>query len=218
MMLKNIGLLPFDSEPELSGVTVGFVAEAFDMERVAENFRGLVDVCPTVDFGSAVECEAVFRQCENRREVEVLLPRGDDLLPEHQIVISVAVSHCPVLDSVAYAVLAPSFVPGGIGNDWDDVCSVLRSGKRAILMMVESDGVTTDVLRLADSVLARHDRTRVSGVVSAVFAPQGTNWMESIRQLKIAAESLAPDAVQLIAAPIILGDTPVCSVLFVLTE
>lgn len=213
MIVMAIAFLPPDLEHEPCSVTVGVVAGNIDIDSVADTFRGLVDVHPTSDFSTALGCKVVFRQCENRQEVEIFLPLGGDQLREHRIVVSVAASPFAALDSIAHAVLAPAFTPGGIGVDWDDVCSILRSGSRAMLVMAESGDAVTESLRLAESALAKHNRTPVSGAMAAVFTPQGTNWVEAVRQLGRGAGSLAPDAWRLVAAPIILGDTPVCSVL-----
>ena len=213
-----ITFLPPDIEQGPCAVTVGVVAGKVDIEPVAESFSGLVDVCSVSDSGSAVGCEAVFRQSESRQEVEVLLPLSDDPSQVSRLLVSVAVSPFPALDSVAYAVLAPAFASVGVGVDWEDVCSILRSGKRAVLVMVESDEAITETLRLVESVLAAGEATRVSGVMAAVFAPQAATWVDAVRQLGRAAESLAPKAWRLVGAPIILGDTPICSVLAVFPE
>lgn len=213
-----ITFLPPDIEQGPCAVTVGVVAGKVDIEPVAESFSGLVDVCSVSDSGSAVGCEAVFRQSESRQEVEVLLPLSDDPAQVSRLLVSVAVSPFPALDSVAYAVLAPAFASVGVGVDWEDVCSILRSGKRAVLVMVESDEAITETLRLVESVLAAGEATRVSGVMAAVFAPQAATWVDAVRQLGRAAESLAPKAWRLVGAPIILGDTPICSVLAVFPE
>lgn len=214
----TIKFLPRDLEQGPCGVTVGVVAGTLEMDRVAESFRGMVDVLPISGSDSSVGCEAVFRQSENRQEVEVLLPLCDDPSQVSRLLVSVAVSPFPALDSVAYAVLAPAFASGGIGVDWADVCSILRSGKRAVLVMAESNRAITEMLRLAESLLATGERTRISGLMAAVFAPQAATWVEAVRQVGRAAESLAPKAWRLVGAPIILGDTPVCSVLAVFPE
>lgn len=213
-----ITFLPPDVEQGSCSVTVGIVAGTLDIDRVTESFRGVVDVLPISDSVSAVGCEAVFRQSQNRQEVEILLPLGDDQHQEHRIVVSMAASPFPVLDSIAHTVLAPAFSLGGVGVDWDDVCSILRSGKRAVLVMAESDEAVTETLRLAESVLAAGDHAQISGVMAVVFAPQGATWVEAVRQVGRAAETLAPDAWRLVAAPIILGDTPICSVFAVFPE
>lgn len=213
-----ITFLPPDSEQGPFDVTVGVVAGTLEIDRVAESFRGLVDVFPISGSDSSVGCEAVFRQCENRQEVEILLPLGGDQHREHRIMVSVAASPFSALDSVARAVLAPAFAPGGVGVDWGDVCSILRLGKRAVLVMAESDEAVMETLRLAESVLVTGDHTRISGVMAAVFAPHGATWMEAVRQVGRAAETLAPDAWRLVANPIILGDNPACSLLVVLSE
>lgn len=214
----TITFLSPDSEQGPCDVTVGVVAGPLEIDRVAESFRGLVDVLPISGSGSSVGCEAVFRQWENRQEVEILLPLGDDLHREHRIMVSVVASPFPVLDSIAHAVLAPAFAPGGVGVDWDDVCSILRLGERAVLVMAESADAVTEALRLAESVLAAGDHAQISGVMAAVFAPQGATWGEAVRQVGRAAETLAPDAWRLVATPIVLGDNPVCSLLVVLSE
>lgn len=214
----TITFLSPDSEQGPCDVTVGVVAGTLEIDRVAESFRGLVDVLPISDFGSPVGCVAVFRQCENQQVVEILLPLGDDLHREHRIMVSVAASPFSALDSVAHAVLAPAFAPGGVGVDWGDVCSILRLGKRAVLVMAESAEAATETLRLAESVLAAGDHAQISGVMAAVFAPHGATWMEAVRQVGRAAETLVPDAWRLVAAPIILGDPPICSVFAVFPE
>jgi len=206
----------FDQEP--CAVTVGVVAGKVDIEPVAESFRGLVDVCLISDSGSTVGCEAVFRQSENQQEVEVLLPLRDDPSQVSRLLVSVSASPFLALDSVTYVVLAPAFASGGIGVDWEDVCLILRSGKRAVLVMAESDEAITETLRLAESVLATGEGPRVSGVMAVVFAPQEATWVEAVRQVGRAAESLAPKAWRMVGAPIILGDTPVCAVLAVFPE
>lgn len=213
-----ITFLPLDFEQGPCAVTVGVVAENVDIEAVAESFRGLFDVRAISDSGSAVGCEVIFRQSENRQEVEVLLPLRDDPSQVSRLLVSVAASPLPALDSIAHAVLAPAFAPGGVGVDWDDVCSILRSGKRAVLVMAESDEAVTETLRLAESVLAVGEHTQISGEIAAVFAPQGATWMDAVRQVSRAAETLAPDAWRLVATPIILGHNPVCSLLAVLSE
>lgn len=213
-----ITFLPPDVEQGSCSVTVGIVAGTLDIDRVTESFRGVVDVLPISDSVSAVGCEAVFRQSQNRQEVEILLPLGDDQHQEHRIVVSMAASPFSALDSVAHAVMAPAFAPGGVGVDWGDVCSILRLGKRAALVMAESAEAATETLRLAESVLAAGDHAQISGVMAVVFAPQGATWVEAVRQVGRAAETLAPDAWRLVAAPIILGDTPICSVLAVFPE
>ena len=218
MMGTTITFLSPDSEQGPCSVTVGVVAGTLEIDRVAESFRGLVDVLSISDSASPVGCEAVFRQCENQQEVEILLPLGGDQHREHRIMVSVAASPFSALDSVAHAVLAPAFAPGGVGVDWDDVCSILRLGKRAVLVMAKSAEAVTETLMLAESVLAAGDRAQISGVMAAVFASHGATWMEAVRQVGRAAETLAPDAWRLVAAPIILGDTPVCSVFAVLPE
>lgn len=210
--------LPPDLKQEPCGVTIGVVAGSSDIEQVAESFRGLVNICLIPESGSAVGCDVVFRQSENRQEVEVLLPLGDGQSGEHRILVSVAASPFLPLDSIAHAVLAPAFAAGGVGIDWDDVCTILRSGRRGVLVLAESGETVTDTLRLAESVLAKEDNTRVSGVMAAVFAPRGTGWMETVRQLGGAAETLAPDAGRLVAAPVILNDAPICAVLAVFPE
>ena len=213
-----ITFLPPDVEQGSCSVTVGIVAGTLDIDRVTESFRGVVDVLPISDSVCAVGCEAVFRQSQNRQEVEILLPLGDDQHQEHRIVVSMAASPFPVLDSIAHAVLAPAFSLGGVGVDWDDVCSILRSGKRAVLVMAESAEAATETLRLAESVLAAGDHAQISGVMAAVFAPHGATWMEAVRQVGRAAETLVPDAWRLVAAPIILGAPPICSVFAVFPE
>ena len=218
MMGSTITFLPPDVQQGPCSVTVGVVAGTLDIDRVTESFRGVVDVLPISDSISAIGCEAVFRQSQNRQEVEILLPLGDDQRQEHRIVVSVAASPFPALDSIAYAVLAPALALGGVGVDWDDVCSILRSGKRAVLTMAESAEAVTEMLRLAESVLAEGDHAQISGVMAAVFAPYGATWTEAVRQVGKAAETLAPDAWRLVATPIILGDNPVCSLLAVLSE
>ncbi len=210
-----VTFLPPDLEQEPFGVTVSVVAGASDIEQVAGSFRGLVDIRSIPDFSSAVGYDVAFRQSENRQEVEILLPLGDDRSSEHRILVSVAVSPFPALDSIAHAVLAPGFAPGGVGIDWGDVCRILRSGKRGVLALVESGEAVTDMLRLAESVLAQQSSARVSGVMAAVFAPRGSSWMEAVRQLSRATDTLAPDAERLVVAPVILGDTPICAVLAV---
>lgn len=213
-----VTFLPPDLEQEPCGLTVGVVAGASDIEPVAESFRGLVDIGWIPEFSSTVGYDVAFRQSENRQEVEILLPLDEAQSGEHRILVSVAASPFPVLGSVVHAVLAPAFAAGGVGIDWDDVCAILRSGKRAVLVLAESGEAVTDTLRLAESVLAKEDNTRISGVMAAVFAPRGTGWMESVRQLGRAAETLASDAVRLVAAPVILGDAPICAVLAVFPE
>lgn len=213
-----ITFLPPDVEQGSCSLTVGIVAGTLDIDRVTESFRGVVDVLPISDSVSAVGCEAVFRQSQNRQEVEILLPLGDDQHQEHRIVVSMAASPFSALDSVAHAVMAPAFAPGGVGVDWGDVCSILRLGKRAALVMAESAEAATETLRLAESVLAAGDHAQISGVMAVVFAPQGATWVEAVRQVGRAAETLAPDAWRLVAAPIILGDTPICSVFVVFPE
>lgn len=210
-----VTFLPPDLERESCGVTVGVAAGASDIEHVAESFRGLVDIRSISEFSSADGYDVVFRQSENRQEVEILLPRGDGQPSEHRILVSVAASPFPALHSIAHAVLAPAYAPGGVGIDWGDVCRILRSGKRGVLAVVESGDAVTDTLRLAKAVLAQQSSARVSGVMAAVFAPRGTGWMESVRQLGGAADTLAPDAERLVAAPVILGDRPICAVLAV---
>lgn len=218
MMGMTITFLSPDSEQGPCSVTVGVVAGTLEIDRVAESFRGLVEVLPISDSGSPVGCEALFRQCENRQEVEILLPLCGDQHREHRIMVLVAASPFSALDSVAHAVLAPAFAPGGVGVDWDDVCSILRSGKRAVLVVAESDEAVIETLRLAESVLVTGDHTRISGVMAVVSAPRGATWMEAVRQVGRTAETLAPDAWRLVATPIILGETPVCSLLVVLSE
>lgn len=213
-----ITFLPPDSEQGLCDVTVGVVAGTLEIDQVAESFRGLVDVLPISDSGSPVGCEAVFRQCENQQVVEILLPFGDDLHQEHRIMVSVAASPFSALDSVAHAVMAPAFAPGGVGVDWGDVCSILRLGKRAVLVMAESAEAVTETLRLAESVLAAGDHAQIPGVMATVFAPQGATWVEAVRQVARITETHAPDAWRLVTTPIILGDTPICSVFAVLPE
>lgn len=210
--------LPPDLEQEPCGITVGVSAEVSDIEHVAESFRGLVEIRSIPESSSADGYDVVFRQSENRQEVEILLSRGDDQPSEHRILVSVAVSPFPALHSIAHAVLAPAYAPGGVGIDWGDVCRILRSGKRGVLAVVESGDAVTDTLRLAEAVLAQQSSARVSGVMAAAFAPRGTGWIESVRQLGRAAETLAPDAERLVAAPIILGDAPICAVLAVFPE
>lgn len=207
-----------EAEPCRVMVTVGVVARMLETDRVAETFRGLVDVLPICGSNSSVGCEAVFRQCENRQEVEILLPLGGNQQREHRIMVSVVASPFPGLDSVAHAVLAPAFVPGGVSVDWNDICSILQSGKRAIVVMTESAEAVTETLRLAESVLAAGDHAQISGVMATVFAPHGATWMEAVRQVGRATETLAPDAWRLVATPIVLGDNPVCSLLAVLSE
>lgn len=214
----TISFPPPDLEQGPCSVAVGVVAGTLDMDRVAESFRGLVDVLPISDSGSPVGCEAVFRQCENQQVVEILLPLGDDLHREHRIMVSVVASPFSGLDSVAHAVLAPAFALGGVGVDWEDVCSILRSGKRAILVMAESDEAVTETLRLAESVLTTGDHTLISGVMAVVFAPQGATWVDAIRPVGRVAENLAPNAWRLLAAPVILGGAPICAMLAVFPE
>lgn len=204
-------------EKEHGIVAVGVVTENVDVEFVAGIFGDLVDVRPVSDYDGGAGCDVVFRQCENRQEAEVLLPACNSRQPEHRILISL-VSPYPALESVAHALLVPAFSPGGIGVDWEDVCLILRSGKRGVLAVVESGEAVTDTLKLAESVLPKEDRTQISGVMAVVFAPQGTGWMESVRQLGRAVETLAPDAGRVLAAPVILGDTPICAVLAVFPE
>lgn len=213
-----ITFLPPDLEQESCGVTVGVVAGASNIEAVAESFRGLVDIRSIPEFSSTVGYDVAFRQSENRQEVEILLPLDDAQSGEHRILVSVAASLFPALGSVAHAVLAPAFAPGGVGIDWDDVCTILRSGRRGVLVLAESGEAVTDTLRLAESVLAKEDSARVSGVMAVVFAPRGAGWMELVRQLGRAAETLAPNAGRLVAAPVILGDAPICAVLAVFPE
>lgn len=210
--------LPPDSGQEPCGVSVGVVAGASGIEQIAASFRGLVDVCSIPEFSSAVGYDVGFWQSENPQEVEVVLPHGNDPSRVHRILVSVAGSPFPVLDSVACAVLAPAFAPGGVGIDWNDVCTILRSGKRGVLVLAESGEAVTNTLGLAESVLAKEDSTRVAGVMAAVFAPQGKPWVESVRQLGRAAVTLAPNAGRLVAAPVISGDAAICAVLAVFPE
>jgi hypothetical protein len=214
-----ITFLPPDLEYPCS-VTVGVVAGASDIEQVAESFRGQVNIRPIPESSSALGYDVVFRQSENRQEVEILLPRGDAWSDEHRILVSVAASSFPALDSVAYAVLSPAFAPGVVGIDWYDHCTILRSGRRGVLVMAESGDAIADTLRLAESILVKEGGVRPSMAMAAaaVFAPYGSGLLESVRQLSRAAETLAPDALWLVAAPIILGDTPACAVLAVFPE
>lgn len=214
----DIKYLPLDLGEEFLDITVGIQAETSAVERVAEPFRERLHVVQNTDSCSTVGCEVVFRQSESQQEVELLLLDREEQLPEYRMVISVAASPFSALDSVAHTILAPSFAPGGVGIDWADVCMILRSGQRAVLIMTESDEAVAETLRLAESVLATDDRARVSGVMPVVFAPQGKRWAKAVQQLRSVAETLAPDAWRLVAAPVILADTPVCSVLAVLSE
>jgi hypothetical protein len=212
-----ITFLPPDLEYQPC-VTVGVVAGASDIEQVAESFQGHVNIRSIPESSSALGYDVVFRQSENRQEVEILLPRGDAWSDEHRMLVSVAASSFPALDSVAYAVLSPAFTPGVVGIDWDDHCTILRSGRRGVLVMAESGDAIADTLRLAESILVKEGSVRASGVVAAVFAPHGSGLLESVRKLGRAAETLAPDAWWLVAEPIILGDTPACAVLAVFPE
>lgn len=236
-----ITLLPLDLElGDCCSVTIGMVAGALDIERTAESFQGQINILPVNDLGSVVGCEAIFRQCENQREIEMLLPVGGDSLHEHRIIISVAASPLPALDSATLAVLAPPFAPGDIGVDWDDVCQILRSGKQAILVMAEFREDVTEVLELAELALAKHDLaqslrkltadllgripyesydlTLDPRVMAAVFAPRKMNWMEPIGKLSSALGSFDPERWYLPSAPLISGDTAICSVLIVIPE
>lgn len=214
----TISFLPPDIEQVTCCVTVGVAGGASDTCELVQSFRGLVDVRQLSESGSAVSCEALLLQCENRQDVDVVLPHSGSTSRKHRITVSVAASPFPALDSVACTVLAPAFVPGGIGIDWDDVCRILGSGKRGVLAVIESGEAVIDTLKLVESVLAKEDCDRVSGVMAALFAPQGSGWLETIRQLGRTIETLAPSAERLVAAPVILGSAPICAVLAVFAD
>jgi hypothetical protein len=57
--------------------------------------------------------------------------------------------------------------------------------------MAESGDAIADTLRLAESILVKEGGVRASGVMAAVFAPHGSDWVESVQQLSRAAETLA---------------------------
>lgn len=215
-----IAFLPPDIEQGPCAVTVGVVAGKIDIEPVAESFKGLVDVRLISDSCSTVGCEAVFRQSENPQEVEVLLPLRDDPSQVSRLLVSVAVSPFPALDSVAYAVLAPAFAPGGAGVDWDDVCLILRSGKRAVLAMVDTANAMTDLYSSVMSELMRLQAFQTTGVMPACFLPLGAglDWTREVQYLGIFAEMVAPYALRLPSIPFILGGPPVYSMLMVFSE
>lgn len=111
----NIAFLQPEFEQKICGVTIGVDVGTSDIEGLSESFRELLNVVPVDGQGSIAGCDAVFRQCENQQAVEVLLPFRSDRLSQHRILISVAASPFPALESAALAVLAPPFAPGGVG-------------------------------------------------------------------------------------------------------
>lgn len=210
--------LPPKPVPDHCDVTVGVMADGLEIVRIAESFRGLVEVLPASEPSCVGGCEVEFRQSANRQQVEIELPAVEERLPEHRILVSVAASPFPAIDSVAHAVLAPAFARGVVGIDWEDVCAFLRLGKRAVLVMAESAEAVSETLRLAESELAAGERNQISGLMPAMFSPYRAKWKEAILQLRGGAKTLAPDASWLVAIPIVLGDNRVCSLLAVLSE
>lgn len=215
----TITFLSPDLGLETCGVIAGVVAEASDIERITESFRGLVDIRSIPESSSAIGYDVVFRQSENPQEVEVLLPHGDDPSGVHQILVSVAASPFPAIDSVTYAVLAPAFAPGGVGVDWEDVCMIFRSGTQAAIAMGESledkRPLYYSVSRMLSETLTW--KGQIQGVMATLFVPLATgfDWTRELPKLGLVGEALGPIELRLPSAPFILGGPPVCSILVV---
>ncbi len=108
------------------------------------------------------------------------------------------------LASLIHTVMAPAFTPGFVGVDWEDVRTVLGSGKNAQLAV--ASGYSEEALQqLGDQVRLEHG-DQVKGLILTVFISEGEFTLPSYRLAsRMLKSAFACDGPILIAFPAIKG-------------
>ena len=132
---------------------------------------------------------------------------------------SLTSTFCSPLSSSIHTVLAPAFVPGFVGTDWDDIKNGLRRGDKGLLALVQ--GEPESAMREArDLVSARLNeigiKESVKAVLASLFLPECKFNLASYRQTaSLIKEMCIDDQDVLISVPIITDQNPMVALLAV---
>ena len=115
------------------------------------------------------------------------------------------------LESVFHVLLSPSFAPGMIGVDWEDVCSLLKAGCRGTLISVALDEAYN-----LESLIASLVDAETKAIIGCCYLPESRffgNSVDVLNRLIKGLESVTGDFV--IGAPIVTTDKPSLSLLLI---
>lgn len=119
-----------------------------------------------------------------------------------------------LLESVFHCVVAPTFVPGLIGVDWEDVCSLLAAGRNGHLLAVEIEQ-GTDIEQLVSDV-ARPLQGQLRAILCCCYLPYGKFFgssIEALNRLLQGLEAITGDFV--IGVPIVTTTPPMLSLMLI---
>lgn len=115
------------------------------------------------------------------------------------------------LESVFHVLLSPSFAPGMIGVDWEDICSLLKTGRKGYLITVELDDACSLESLVTSLVVAE-----TNSIIGCCYLPESrffSNSVDVLNRLIKGIESITVNFV--IGAPIVASDKPTISLLLI---
>lgn len=144
--------------------------------------------------------------------VELSFAHADSAL--HTLTIDMDRRSSTTVEQLCQVLFAPSFAPGLIGVDWDDVCMILASGSHAQLSAVDVSNVT-DAAQWIERISYKQ-REHVTGILGVILG----NTSLQLRAAPLLSNGLGqvyPDALRLVAAPTLASAQSLTAFVLVVT-
>lgn len=145
--------------------------------------------------------------------VELSFAHADSAL--HTLTIDLDRRSSVTVEQLSQVLFAPSFAPGLIGVDWDDVCLILASGSHAQLSAVDGSKVS-DAAQWIERI-SHEQREHVTGILGVILG----NTVQQLRAAPLLSNGLGqafPDALRLVAAPTLANAQSLSAFVLVVTR
>lgn len=190
---------------------------AAEVDECLCGFNGVVGWSPIGELLPVTDCDVIFHQV-NLAQVNVGLRAGDGRDEFHWLPVTlIGVSDTPALPVVIHSLLAPSFAPGLIGVDWEDIRLMLLTGERGVLTFV--NGEIESAMSHANELILPHMAGEYSFIGSSVVLISDGDSL-TLDQISIAgrlARGLASE-LRVTSAPIAAAGGPFVAVLAIAGE
>lgn len=145
------------------------------------SFDGAVEWRFLNELPSYPEVDICFQEM-SKEEILVSLPSVTNPSAWHHVLVAVDIEN-PVLSlhTTLHTLLAPSFSPGIVGIDWEDVRLILCSGEKGHL--VTSDNVSNEAISTTCRDLQHRLEPPLASVMGVLFLPQNDSFMDAYSKL-----------------------------------
>jgi hypothetical protein len=207
-------------EAGIDTLEIGMSLSATDLLAL-NSFNGAVDWKMVSSEAGTQESEIIFMVGDMAPSSVVVGLRKSDTGPAwHYLDLEILTpAFCSPLSSAIHTVMAPSFAPGFIGTDWDDIKAALRRGDKGFLALVQGEPERA-VREARDLVTARLNGLGVErsakAVLASLFLPENGFDLTLYRQAASLITGMCNDDQSvLVSVPVLADQNPLVALLAV---